>query len=120
MNNILNPILTDSNKYTKILDDIRLTKSEIYLPLNFTFSDLYQTSNISVHSFENQIIFLLAIPLIFDKEFRLYKIHSVKASKNFGKTPKFKIFSEPKTKYLGLSFDSYIYYKINEQNPVLH
>ena len=63
MNNIWNPILIDSDKYTKILDGIRLAKSEIYLPLNFTFSDLYQVSKISVHSFEKQLIFLLTMSL---------------------------------------------------------
>ena len=74
MNNIWNPILIDSDKYTKILDDITLAKSEIHLPLNFTFSDLYQISKISIHNFENQLMFLLTIPLISNNEFKLYKV----------------------------------------------
>ena len=115
MNNIWNPILIDSDKYMKILDYIRLAKSEIYLPINFTFSDLYQISKISAHNFENQLIFLLTIPLISNNEFKLYKIHSVTALKNFGETHQFKIFSEPKIEYLGLSTDSNTYFKFNEQ-----
>ena len=115
MNNIWNPKLIDSEKYTKILDDIRLAKSEIYLPLNFTFSDLYEVSKMSVHSFENQLIFLLTIPLISNNELKLYKIHSVTASKSFGDSQQFEIFSEPKIEYLGLSIDSYKYFKFNGQ-----